>query len=183
MDMYLHPLLGVGCNSWRRHQMEAFSRYWSFVREFTDHWRPQLRQPATLAREGKEDPYQVRTRHLGGSQPVLPLLWRDNGCDSVWNHLPHDCLLNRLFRRRSKKTSKLRDTGLCAGNSPVPGEFPAQIASNAENVSIWWRLHAAPKRLLPWLDGINRSQWVKLCPRITFVHAMLRVSSAVLDHV
>ena len=33
------------------------------------------------------------------------------------------------------KTSKLRVTGLCAGNSPVT----AQMASNAENVSIWWR--------------------------------------------
>ena len=39
-------------------------------------------------------------------------------------------------RRRSKKTSKLRVTGLCAGNSPVTTEFPAQSASNAENVSI-----------------------------------------------
>ena len=32
-----------------------------------------------------------------------------------------------------KKTSKLRVTGLCAG------KFPAQMASNAEDVSIWWR--------------------------------------------
>ena len=37
--------------------------------------------------------------------------------------------------RRSKKTSKLRVTGLCVGNSPVTGEFPAQMASNAENAS------------------------------------------------
>ena len=42
-------------------------------------------------------------------------------------------------RRISKKTSKLRVTGLCARNSPVIGEFPAQSATNAENVSIWWR--------------------------------------------
>ena len=42
---------------------------------------------------------------------VTPLQWRHNGCDSVWNNKPHDCLLNRLFRRRSKKTSKLRVTG------------------------------------------------------------------------
>ena len=42
-------------------------------------------------------------------------------------------------RRRSKKASKLRVTGLCAGNSPETGEFPAPMASNAENVSIWWR--------------------------------------------
>ena len=69
------------------------------------------------------------------------LLWRHNGRDCVSNHQPHECLLNRLFRRRSKKTSKLRVTGLCAGNSPGTGEFPAQMASNAENVSIWWRHH------------------------------------------
>ena len=43
-----------------------------------------------------------------------------------------------------KKTSKLRFTGLCAGNSPVAGEFPAQMASYAENVSIWWRHHENP---------------------------------------
>ena len=35
----------------------------------------------------------------------------------------------------------LRVTGLCAGNSPVTGEFPSQMASNAENVSISWRHH------------------------------------------
>ena len=69
------------------------------------------------------------------------LQWRHNGRDSVSNHQPHDCLLNRLFRRRSKKISKLRVTGLCAGNSPATGEFPAQMASNAENASIWWRHH------------------------------------------
>ena len=69
-----------------------------------------------------------------------PLQWRHNGHDSVLNHQPHDWLLNRLFRRRSKKTSKLSYTGLSAGNSPGTGEFPAQRASNAENVSIWWRL-------------------------------------------
>ena len=45
-------------------------------------------------------------------------------------------------RRRSKKTSKLRVTGFCAGNSPVTGEFPTPMASNAENISIWWRHHA-----------------------------------------
>ena len=71
----------------------------------------------------------------------VTLQWRQNGHDNVSNHQPHDCLLNRLFRRRSKKTSKLRVTGLCAGNSPGTGEFPAQMASYAENVSIWWGHH------------------------------------------
>ena len=76
---------------------------------------------------------------------LKPLQWRHNEHDGVSNHQPYDCLLNRLFRRRSKKTSKLRVTGLCVGNSPVTGEFPAQRASNTENVSIWWRHHAFDK--------------------------------------
>ena len=50
-------------------------------------------------------------------------------------------LTNRLFRCRSKKTSKLHVTGLCEGNAPGIGEFPAQMASNPKNVSIWWRHH------------------------------------------
>ena len=67
--------------------------------------------------------------------------WRHNECDGISNHQPHNCLLNRLLRRRSKKTSKLRVTGLCEGNSVVTGEFPVQRAGNAENVPIWWRHH------------------------------------------
>ena len=54
------------------------------------------------------------------------LHWRHNGRNGVPNHQLHDCLLNRLFRRRSNNTSKVRVTGLCEGNSPVTGEFPAQ---------------------------------------------------------
>ena len=52
------------------------------------------------------------------------LLWRHNDHDGVSNHQSHGCLLNRLFRRRSKKTSKLRVTGICAGNSPGPVNSP-----------------------------------------------------------
>ena len=69
------------------------------------------------------------------------LLWRHNEHDGVSNHQPHECLLSLPSRRRSKKTSKLRVTSLGAGNSPETGEFPAKIASNTENVTIWWRHH------------------------------------------
>ena len=69
-------------------------------------------------------------------KPYTPLQWRHNAQGGVSNNQPYDCLLNRLFRRRSKKPSKLRVTGLCAGNSPVTDEFNAQRASNAGNVSI-----------------------------------------------
>ena len=74
---------------------------------------------------------------------MVSLQWRHNECDDVSNHRPHDC----LFRHRWKKTSKLRVTGLCEGNSPVTGEFPAQMTRNAENVSIWWRHHDLRERL------------------------------------
>ena len=60
---------------------------------------------------------------------AISLQWRNNGCDGVSTHRRLDGLLNRLFRRRSKKTSKLRVTGLCGGN-----------------VSIWWRHHVASSR-------------------------------------
>ena len=56
------------------------------------------------------------------SQPFCALQWRYNESDGVWNHQPCGCLSNRLFRHRSKKTSKLRVTGLCVGNYPV--NFP-----------------------------------------------------------
>ena len=55
-----------------------------------------------------------------------------NGRNGVLNHQPHDCLLNYLYRCRSKKTSKLRVTGLCDENSPETGEFPAQRVSNSK---------------------------------------------------
>ena len=85
---------------------------------------------------------------------VVWLQWIHNGRDSVSNHQSHDCLLNSLFKCRSKKTSKLRVTLLCVGNSPGTGEFPAQMASNAENVSIWWRHHRILAMIGPGIHAI-----------------------------
>ena len=90
--------------------------------------------------------------------PHFSLHWRHNDHDGVSNHQPHGCLLNRLFRHTSKKTSKLSVTGLCAGNSPEAGEFPAQMASNAEDVSIWWRHHGHRNRRTTMLQ--HCSLWV-----------------------
>ena len=80
----------------------------------------------------------------------ISLQWRHNAHDSVSNHQPHHCLLKRLYGRRSKKTSKLCVTGLCVGTSPGTGEFPAQMASNAENVPIWWRHHVTNSVSIPY---------------------------------
>ena len=97
------------------------------------------------------------------------LQWRHNETDGVSNHQPRDCLLNSLFMHRSKKTSKLRVIGLCAGNSPVTGEFPAQRANNAENVSIWWRHHERCWKITaaPWSACHGNMQ--------KFVHLVMRL--------
>ena len=58
--------------------------------------------------------YYTSTRCLQGYMR-RSLLWRHNRRNGVSNHQPHDCLLNRLFRRRSKKTSKPRISGLLRG--------------------------------------------------------------------
>ena len=81
----------------------------------------------------------TKSRSSSSRLTQISLQWRHNGLDGVSNHQPRDCLFSRLIRRRSKKTSKLRVTGLCAGNSPVAGEFPAHKWPVTRKISIWWR--------------------------------------------
>ena len=66
--------------------------------------------------------------------------------DVIMSAIASKTQVSRLFTQpfiqtQIKERSKLCVTGLCVGNSPGTGEFPAQMASNAENVSIWWRHH------------------------------------------
>ena len=125
------------------------SRCWYLFREFLDTNRKPYHSAKTLI-SYVWCHWTTRGYHLPclcwlpcGVAPsfaqAFSLRWRHYGRDSVSNHQLHDCLLNRSIRRRSKKASKVRVTGLCAGNSPGTGEFPEQMASNAECVSIWWR--------------------------------------------
>ena len=102
------------------------------------------------------------------------LQWRYNECDDVSYHRRLDCLFNRLFRRRSKKTSKLRVTGLYEGNPPI-GEFPAQRASNAENVSIWWRHHVVTLTRVSKLDHHCFRQKLPACSRQATCEPILTV--------
>ena len=78
----------------------------------------------------------------------ISLLWRHNDHNGLSNHQPHSCLLNRLFRRRSKTTSKFHVTGLVWGihrPGPVNSLHKGQVTwkmfpfDDVENVSIWWR--------------------------------------------
>ena len=74
-------------------------------------------------------------------KPRHAVQWRHNERDGVSNYRRVDCLHSRLFRRRSKKTSKLRVTGLFEGNPPASGGFRSQRVNDVKNVSIWWRHH------------------------------------------
>ena len=69
------------------------------------------------------------------------------------NHWHLNCLLDRLFRHRSKKTSKL--------HWPLWGEstsdqWPSQRASSVENVSIWWH-----HDVIMWVSELCH-HWFKL---------------------
>ena len=82
----------------------------------------------------------TKSVRLDGDYKQL-IQWRHNERNGVSVHLRLDGLVNRLFRPRRKKISKLCVTGLFGWNSPVIGEFPSQKVSNKESVSIWWRHH------------------------------------------
>ena len=97
---------------------------------------------------------------------LFVLQWRQNEHDGVSNHRRFDCLLNRLFRPRSMKASKLRLTGLCEGNSPVIGEFP----------------HKGPitRKMFPFDDVImNMNHYFRVNSFLTniFFHSLLICSS------
>ena len=59
-----------------------------------------------------------------------------------------------IYTGRSRKTSTLCVTGLYVENSPGTGEFPTQMASDAENVSICWHhdLASVDKATTPTKD-------------------------------
>ena len=80
---------------------------------------------ASINRLREETIYSIsKSNSVSATHKTFTLRWRHNEHAGVSNHQPHGCLLNSLFRRRSKTTSKLRVTGLCAGNSPGPVNSP-----------------------------------------------------------
>ena len=104
---------------------------------------------------------------------TIPLQWRHNERKGVSNHQRFDYLLNHLFRRKSKKTSKFRVTGLCEGNPPVTGGFPhkgpvTRKMSPFDDVSMpiyWWCYVLLLFTCLSYLV----QQFCKRCDNIAFV--------------
>ena len=80
-----------------------------------------------------EDMFKIKSDVL----KILPSQWRYYGCNGISNHWCLNCLLNHLFKHRSKGNIKALLHWPLWGNSPVTGEFTAQKAINTENVSIW----------------------------------------------
>ena len=81
--------------------------------------------------------------HQTTQSPIsgMTLQWRHNERDSVSNQHPHDCLLIRLFRRRSTEASKLLVTGFVWGIYQWPGNSPHKWSVTRKKISIWWRHH------------------------------------------
>ena len=82
----------------------------------------------------------VCLKRAASQRETTPIQWRHYERDGVSNEQPHDCLLKHLFRHLIKEN--IEDPRHCPLWGEFTGEFPAQRASNAENVSIWWRHHA-----------------------------------------
>ena len=69
------------------------------------------------------------------------LQWLHNGRDSVSNTsltIVYSTVYSHTDQRKHQSSASL---AFVQGNSPGTGEFPAQMASNMKNVSIWWRHH------------------------------------------
>ena len=103
------------------------------------------------------------------------LQWRHNECDGIWNHQRLDCLLNRLFRRRSKKTSKLHLTGLCEGNSQVTSEFPTHKGPVMRKMFPFNDVIMINKFMIDaesWPQWVNqRTWWCPMVPQNVFIIA------------
>ena len=89
--------------------------------------------------------------YLPMNYSLLSLQWRHNERDGVSNHRRLDCLLKRFFQAQIEESIKAPRPRPLWGESTVDRWFPSQRASNAENVSIWWRHHDHSWLLLPLL--------------------------------
>ena len=92
---------------------------WLFLQWVTLIHQPPIFWQLGTSNPKSQHPIDISLKLLIQDYSRISLQWRHNDCDGVSNHRRIDCLLNRLSRRNSKETSKLRVTGLCEGNSPV----------------------------------------------------------------
>ena len=94
----------------------------------------------------------VRDKPLGASAFVGPVYTNRGGVITHYNDVIMGAIASQITsltivysivysdadQRKHQSSASL---ALCVGNSPWTGEFPAQMTSYAENVSIWWHHH------------------------------------------
>ena len=104
------------------------------------------------------------------------LQWRHNERDGVSNRRPLDCLHDRLFRRRSKKTSKIRVTGLCVRgihrwpvNSPHKGPVTRKLFL-FDDVIMWHIKVSGSNIFMAWQLQANHKPWYMF---LTTMHDMV----------
>ena len=128
----------------------------------------------------------IRSKKIATGKYEGSLHWRHNDHDGVSNYQPHGCLLNRLFRRRSKKTSKLHITGLCVGNSPGPVNSPHNgpvtrkmfpfddviMVSNIVNLTKESLIHM-------WEIHVTHQPWISSWKHLWFEKEMVSLTSFV----
>ena len=106
---------------------------------------------------------------------LLSLPWRHNEHDGVSNHQPRNCLLNRLFRCRSRITSTLCVTGFCVGKL-----FPFYDVIMLWQVFIWNHMLRSTCIMLHWtiifwakiILVFRRKGWVMQSFDISFVMSL-----------
>ena len=117
---------------------------------------------------------------------ILAWQWRHNGRDGVSNHQPHYCLLSRLFWSRSKKTSKHRVIGLCAGIPPVTGNpvrlychiMPNWIRIDSRaghQINILEKIGIKPK--IHIYESMNNIHSCDLCMQLSAFHGKCQIIS------
>ena len=98
-----------------------------------------------------------------------PLHWRHNGHDSVSNDQSHNCLLNQLFRHRSRKISNLASLAFVRGihrrpvNSPHKWPVTRKIFPFDDvfmvKTTMWHQIQQRHHRL----TSVTSSHWVWCC--------------------
>ena len=141
--MFLFPLKNLACKELR--SPAAVTCFYNIVSPYKQYGLCSECTPGNARFRKKKHVWADNVAHcirMYSSSVVMttPLQCRQNERDGVSNHRRLDCLLNCLFKCRSKKASKLRVTGLCEGNWAV--DSPSQRDRKVGIVSIWWRHHA-----------------------------------------
>ena len=101
--------------------------------------------------------------YVGGTLEVIMMTADDlasNCCRVICHHLEHSVV--NIASHKSHYTTQILRSGHetstfieISGGWPGTGEFPAQMASNAENVSIWWRHHVLSMMWAAWAFSIT----------------------------